>query len=115
MVNLVVKYDPASPTKDGYLKCLGVATGLFAMITLSGPYSGACLNTAVAFAQTAYVVTQDGNPDSIYSHYLPIYVFAPIVGATVAGFVFRLHIKAIEKFGVEDSRIHNRSDKLLDG
>ena len=55
MVNLVVKYDPASPTNDGYLKCLGVAIGLFAMISLSGGYTGACLNPAVALAQVAYV------------------------------------------------------------
>lgn len=63
MVNLVVKFDPASPTTDGYLKCLGVAISLFAMITLAGPYTGASINMAVSFAQTTYVVTQMGNPD----------------------------------------------------
>eukprot|EP00352_Strombidinopsis_acuminata_P005063 CAMPEP_0176355690 /NCGR_PEP_ID=MMETSP0126-20121128/13470_1 /TAXON_ID=141414 ORGANISM="Strombidinopsis acuminatum, Strain SPMC142" /NCGR_SAMPLE_ID=MMETSP0126 /ASSEMBLY_ACC=CAM_ASM_000229 /LENGTH=175 /DNA_ID=CAMNT_0017708439 /DNA_START=156 /DNA_END=683 /DNA_ORIENTATION=- len=57
MVNLIVKYKPQSPSEDSFLNCLGIALGLGSMIRLSGPYSGACLNPAVAIAQLVYVVT----------------------------------------------------------
>lgn len=97
IVNLVVKYDPASPTIDGFLKCLGVAIALASMIRLSGAYTGACLNTAVAFAQTAYVISQVGNEDDQYSKFLWVYALGPILGSILAGLAFKLHIKACER------------------
>jgi glycerol uptake facilitator-like aquaporin len=52
MINLIVKDGKTSPTNDGFLSCLAVAFTLLAMISISGEKTGACLNPAVAIAQT---------------------------------------------------------------
>jgi len=56
MINLVFKIGKTSPTKESFLSCLAVALTLLAMICVSGSKTGACLNPAVALAQTMYEV-----------------------------------------------------------
>ena len=66
MINLLVKTGKTSPTNDGFLSCLAVAFTLLAMICVAGAKTGACLNPAVAIAQTIIEITQysDVIPDS---------------------------------------------------
>ena len=56
MINLLVKTLKTSPTNDGFLSCLAVAFTLLAMICCSASVSGACLNPAVAIAQTIFEI-----------------------------------------------------------
>ena len=56
MINLIFKIGKTSPTKESFLSCLAVALTLLAMICVSGSKTGACLNPAVALAQTMYEV-----------------------------------------------------------
>lgn len=61
LINLLVKNGKTSPSSDGFLSGLAVSFALLAMICISGKKSGACLNPAVAIAQTVFEVTQYGN------------------------------------------------------
>ena len=67
MINLLVKTGKTSPTNDGFLSCLAVAFTLLAMICVAGSKTGACLNPAVAIAQTIFEICQysDLIPDSV--------------------------------------------------
>lgn len=61
MINLLFKIGKTSPSSDCFLSCLAVALTLLAMICVSGAKTGACLNPAVAVAQTVFELCQYGN------------------------------------------------------
>ena len=92
MINLVFKIGKTSPTNERFLACFAVALTLLAMICVSGPKTGACLNPAVALAQTMYEVIQFGPiiptesfEGRLFRSYLAVYILGPLTGGVFAG------------------------------
>ena len=110
MINLLVKTGKTSPTNDGFLSCLAVAFTLLAMICVAGSKTGACLNPAVAIAQTIFEICQysDVIPNSVvhegtyFFDYMWMYIFAPILGAVIAGFAHRGHLLCYDRMAMEE-------------
>jgi glycerol uptake facilitator-like aquaporin len=104
MINLLVKTGKTSPSNDGFLSCLAVAFTLLAMICVAGGKTGACLNPAVAIAQTVYEVCQYGNTIPVegfkpiyFTTYLWVYILAPLTGAVLAGVAHRGNIMCYDR------------------
>jgi glycerol uptake facilitator-like aquaporin len=88
LINLLVKNGKTSPSSDGFLSGLAVSFTLLAMICISAGKSGACMNPAVAIAQTIFEVTQYGNQipgdkwvGKYFTDYIFLYLFATFLGA----------------------------------
>lgn len=96
------------------------------MICVAGSKSGACLNPAVAIAQTIYEICQYGNeipiagtPTSPYTYkpayftsYLPMYILAPLTGAVIAGLAHRGHLIAYDRMNNNDGNLN--TSKLIE-
>lgn len=122
MINLLVKTGKTSPTNDGFLSCLAVAFTLLAMICVAGSKSGACLNPAVAIAQTIFEICQYGNQiplrgnytysPAYFTSYLPMYILAPLTGAVIAGLAHRGHLIAYDRMNNNDGNLN--TSKLIE-
>ena len=94
IVYLFVIYKPSLRTVDEIIKGLGLSVTLWICYGLSAG-TGACLNPALALAQTAYQVgflngiDQNGNG---FASLLWVYMVMPFVGAILAALFFRQHI-----------------------
>ena len=94
IVYLFVIYKPSLRTVDEIIKGLGLSVVLWICYGLSAG-TGACLNPALALAQTAYQVgflngiDQNGNG---FASLLWVYMVMPFVGAILAAIFFRQHI-----------------------
>jgi glycerol uptake facilitator-like aquaporin len=102
LINLLVKNGKTSPSSDGFLSGLAVSFTLLAMICISAGKSGACINPAVAIAQTIFEVTQYGNQipgdkwvGKYFTDYIFLYLFATFLGAILAGLAHRGHLWCI--------------------
>ena len=93
-VYLLVIYKPSLRTVDDIIKGIGVSLTLWMAYFLCAG-AGACLNPALAIAQTSYQVgflnemNLNGNG---FASLLWVYIVFPLVGAFIAAIVFRIHI-----------------------
>lgn len=98
---LSVIYTVKSPnlamTKDDSLKVLTVCITLMLCVLYGGQISGACYNPAVAIAMNFWAAFT--NKDQNYIKYVSYYIFAPIIGGLMAGFLnkFFLGLPFIQK------------------
>ena len=110
LVYLLVIYKPSLRTVDEIIKGLGVSLTLWVCYFLSAG-SGACLNPALAIAQTSYQVGflngMDANGNG-FASLIWCYIVFPLIGAVIAAIWFRVHIyldnKALEQPAAEEIR-----------
>ena len=106
MINLVVKSNVTTPSKERFFCHLSVALALLGMIDIANDFTGAFLNPAVAIAQVSFILTQITDVEKMTKDYqspLWIWTIAPCVGAILAGFFFKLHSKCYEKINAQQS------------
>ena len=98
-VYLLIIYKPSLRTVDEIIKGIGISITLWACFVLSAG-SGACLNPALALAQTTYQVGflngMDNNGNG-FASLIWVYMVFPLIGATLAALFFRLHISMDNK------------------
>ena len=93
---LFVKYRRVSATTDGMLSNLTVAIGLFVVICMAGPLSGAGVNPTIAIA----IITTDGlthwfdanASNKGYFVFLFSYILGPLIGGFLASLVLRFSV-----------------------
>jgi glycerol uptake facilitator-like aquaporin len=89
-----VIYKPSLRTVDEIIKGLGVSITLYVCYTYSAG-SGACMNPALAIAQTSYQVGilngMDANGNG-FASLIWVYIIFPLIGGAIAALFFRVHI-----------------------
>jgi glycerol uptake facilitator-like aquaporin len=94
LIYLLVIYKPSLRTVDEIIKGLGVSLTLYACYMFSAG-SGACMNPALAIAQTSYQVGilngMDANGNG-FASLIWVYIIFPLIGAAIAALFFRVHI-----------------------
>ena len=111
MMCLLVKTGKTKPTKQGFLSSLAVASTLLAMIVIAAPKTGAALNPAVGFAQTAFEIAQFGVRRNL-ENYFWVYILGPFNGGLVAGILWRGQIYAFSIINPAEST-GKRISKLI--
>lgn len=96
---LLIIYKPSLRTVDEIIKGIGISLALWVCYFLSAG-SGACLNPALAIAQTSYQVGflkgMDNNGNG-FASLIWVYTVFPMLGAIIGAIFFRLHIKMDNK------------------
>lgn len=113
-VIFTVKTEGLAMTRDDTLKVATVCATLSLCVLYGGQISGACYNPAVGIAMNFWASFT--NKDRKYVKYVTYYIFAPIIGGLLAGFLncFYLNVSKLFAEKPEDPEKQGKSLEKAD-